>query len=346
MNRAALWLLPMLLLASCSDSDDAGGDGTLLTPGAADTGVAAEEDTFAPPEDTTPEDTGPGPRPIPAPTFVEAQGRRVVAIGDVHGDMASTRSALKLAGAIDDQDNWIGGDLIVVQVGDQLDRGADEQAILDMLERLSDEAHAAGGGLYPLLGNHEVMNVELDLRYVFDGGWEDFAEFAEGADPNDPDLVGQPMEYWGRIIAFRPGGPYAQLLAGHNIAMVVGDTLFVHGGILPEHLSFDLESINADTRSWMLGQRDQPLVLVQSDSPVWSRHYSRDTTEADCQLLSEVLASASVSRMVVAHSVQDEGINSACGGTVWRVDVGLADYYGGPTQVLEILDGDVKVVSE
>src|SRR5690349_5661303 len=56
---------------------------------------------------------------------------RVVAIGDLHGDLAAARSALRAAGAIDQADRWIGGKLVVVQTGDVLDRGDDEQAILD-----------------------------------------------------------------------------------------------------------------------------------------------------------------------------------------------------------------------
>ena len=56
--------------------------------------------------------------------------QRIVAFGDVHGDLEAARGALRLAGAIDEQDRWIGGDLIVVQTGDQLDRGDQEQAIL------------------------------------------------------------------------------------------------------------------------------------------------------------------------------------------------------------------------
>ena len=36
---------------------------------------------------------------------------RVVAIGDVHGDLGAARRALRLAGAIDEEDKWIGGEL-------------------------------------------------------------------------------------------------------------------------------------------------------------------------------------------------------------------------------------------
>src|SRR5215468_9336955 len=62
--------------------------------------------------------------------------KRLVAIGDLHGDLAAMRAALRAAGAIDDGDRWVGGELVVVQTGDVLDRGDDEQAMLDLLARL------------------------------------------------------------------------------------------------------------------------------------------------------------------------------------------------------------------
>ena len=114
----------------------------------------------------------------PADSAQPAEPVRVVTFGDVHGDAGAARGALKLAGVLDDSDAWIGGTTTVVQVGDQLDRGDDEREILDLFEDLQVQAAEAGGALYPLLGNHEVMNVELDLRYVTDGGFADFADLA------------------------------------------------------------------------------------------------------------------------------------------------------------------------
>ncbi len=73
---------------------------------------------------------------------------RIVAIGDLHGDLEVTQRVLRLAGAIDENDRWIGGDLVVVQTGDQLDRGDDERAILDLFARLRDEAEAVQRGVY------------------------------------------------------------------------------------------------------------------------------------------------------------------------------------------------------
>ena len=48
-------------------------------------------------------------------TFLPAAAR-LVAIGDLHGDMNKTRRAFKVAGLIDNQDRWTGGTTTAVQV--------------------------------------------------------------------------------------------------------------------------------------------------------------------------------------------------------------------------------------
>jgi hypothetical protein len=56
-----------------------------------------------------------------------------------------------------------------------------------------------------------------------------------------------------------------------------------------------------------------------------------------------VLGALGAKRMVVGHTVQQRGITDACEGTLWRIDVGLAAYYGGPIEVLEIA-GEPRVL--
>jgi hypothetical protein len=280
-----------------------------------------------------------GPRPVPRPSRTEAP-ERLVGIGDVHGDFNALRNALLVAELIDDDGAWIGGEAVVVQTGDQLDRGDDEQQILDYLEVLADQAWAAGGEVVVLNGNHETMNVELDLRYVTPGGFVDFAEFA----PAEPDaqLQGYPEGERGRVAAFRPGGVYAQLLAGRNVTVQVGDTVFVHGGVLAAHAAAGLEAINADVQAWMRGDAPEPQ-WIDGDGPVWVRDYGDETGPAACADLEQSLATLGASRMVVGHT-RHPVINSACDEQVWRVDVGMAAYYGGSPQVLEIRGDSVAVV--
>lgn len=273
---------------------------------------------------------------------------RLVAIGDVHGDLQATRRALQLAGAIDAEDHWIGGELVVVQTGDQLDRGDDEQAILELLARVQHEAATAGGALHVLNGNHEFMNALGDLRYVTPGGLDDFAD-APGVDPSAPELAAvmrqAPERARARVAAFWPGQPWAQQLARRNVIVMVGDSVFVHGGVLPQWAE-QMSTINAEARAFLAGERaEPPAAVTDQDGPVWSRHYSDNPDASDCALLEQALAKLGAARMVVGHTVHSEGIVSACGDKVWMIDVGLAAHYGGPTQVLEIAAGKVSVLA-
>ena len=281
-------------------------------------------------------------RPVPPPTYQDIEpGRRVIAIGDVHGDRTAAQRALRLAGVIDADDNWSGSQDMVVQVGDQLDRGDDEREILVWFAQLADQAFAAGGGFYALNGNHETMNVSLDFRYVTPRGYSDFADVPV---PSDPEFDELPPEERGRTAAFRPGGPFAMMLAEQNTVIVLGRTVFVHGGVLPQHFDKGLRTLNAEVQAWMRGERGKPAAVRGDESLVWSRHFSRDTGPEQCALLAESLDLAGADRMVVAHTVQSGGINSVCGEQVWRVDVGLAEHYGGSTEVLEIQDDVVRIL--
>lgn len=275
-----------------------------------------------------------GPRCTLAPIPLRLPpARRVVAIGDLHGDLAATRAALRAAGAIDAQDRWSGGDLVVVQTGDILDRGDEEQAILDLLFGLVPQAKEAGGAMVLLLGNHELMNAAGDLRYVTAGGMRDF-----------DDVPGLELARWsavpavarGRIAALAPGGVYARQLARNNVVAIVGDTVFSHAGVLGDWCA-RVDAVNLEARCWLDGQAGgldaPPPVLVAEDSPVWTRALGGEAV--DCAQAAGALAALGARRMVVGHTVQPH-ISSACDDTVWRIDVGLGKNYGGPIEVLEL----------
>ena len=270
---------------------------------------------------------------------------RIVAIGDLHGDIVAARGALKLAGAIDDEDRWIGGNLVVVQTGDQIDRGDDDREVLDLLTRLADEASRAGGALYALNGNHELMNGALDLRYASPASLADFAEFDTVGNDEDTLLADLPLEQRGRAVAFRPGGPYARVLARRNIIMVVGDNVFVHGGVLPDHVDYGIERINEEVQEWLRGDAACPEGIHERTSPTWTRSYSDEVDADDCEMLQDVLETLDAKRMIVGHTVQEDGITSYCDGRVWCIDVGMSAYYGGRIQVLEIVGDSIRVLT-
>jgi hypothetical protein len=281
-----------------------------------------------------PRDTPPPPppsTPVPAPAASATKActlapvplryrapRRLVAIGDIHGDLVAARAALRTAGAIDAADKWIGGDLVIVQTGDVLDRGNDEKAIYELLFSLRDQAAAAGGAVILLLGNHELMNAAGDFRYVTRG--QDFG------DTRPRDLA--------------PGGAYAKKLAGLNVVAIVGDTIFAHGGVLGDWVT-QVDEVNRTSRCWLDGQaggQQAPApALIADDGPVWTR--AAGMPDVDCAPIKAALAKLGVARMVVGHTPQEKGISSRCDDTVWRIDVGMSKAYGGPIEVLELVPG-------
>jgi hypothetical protein len=288
--------------------------------------------------------------PATAPNHVALSPRlsrpaadRVVAIGDLHGDLDHARRALRLAGAIDERDQWAGGRLVVVQTGDEIDRGDDDRAILDHVEEWERQASAAGGELVALLGNHEIMNASLDFRYVTPGGFAAFSSMDRGAATTE----GVAPLAQGRAAAFQPNGPYAALEARRPLVVKVGDTVFVHGGILQKHIAYGLDRMNDELDAWLTGRRrEPPSVVVADDGPVWTRAYSAEGVAPACQELAATLAALGARRMVVGHTVQRGGANSACDGAVWRIDVGLSGFFGGPIEVLEIRGGEAHVLRE
>ncbi|KAL3682436.1 hypothetical protein R1sor_000458 [Riccia sorocarpa] len=256
------------------------------------------------------------------PTNVYAPDRRIVAIGDVHGDLERTESALKLAGVLssDGKGRWIGGSTVLVQVGDILDRGEDELAILSLLHNLHQQALLLGGAVFQVNGNHETMNVGGDYRFVEAGGFEeciDFLSYCEEEHSGDWEaafqgwyrtskerkasrprpkfinwLLNPLMMQKGaasRALLLNPGGPIATQLARHGVVLKLNDWLFAHGGILPHHVKYGLEKINSEVTKWMKGTPEQkgqlPFIATRGfDSIVWSRLYSQDSERQEDKL--------------------------------------------------------------
>jgi hypothetical protein len=266
----------------------------------------------------------------------------LIAIGDLHGDLAAARAALRLGGALDADDHWAGGALTVVQTGDEIDRGDEDRDVLDLMARLSVEARAAGGRVLALNGNHEIMNVQGDFRYVTPGALESFL----GVSPRSPLARGAAPAFAQRAAAFLPGGAYALVLAQRDVIAVVGESVFAHGGVLPEHVSYGIARINAETRAWMRnGPANAPEIVASQRGPDWVRDFSVDpVSEPSCALLGRVLAELGARRMVVGHTPQKSGISSACGERVYRIDVGLSRFYGGPLQILQITSKGVEIL--
>lgn len=211
--------------------------------------------------------------PVKAPAELPES---VVAIGDVHGDFDDFVAILRHTGLIDTENHWTGGKTTFVQLGDLLDRGPKPRQVLDLMMALEKEAAAAGGRVVSLLGNHEVMNIMGDLRYVIPDNYASFADGnSEGRQKAGYDEyvkwraghasllaeLPQPMElteaewmtrhpagFIEQREAFGPKGEYGEWLRGHAAVAEIAGSIFLHGGIHPDLAKTKLEAINKRIR--------------------------------------------------------------------------------------------------
>lgn len=201
------------------------------------------------------------------------QARRIVAIGDVHGSIEGLVTMLQRARLIDADRRWIGADAVLVQVGDTIDRGPADLEVLDLLMALEEQAPAQGGRVIVLLGNHEVMNLHGDLRYVSAATYRSFAtpdseqsrarayadvvrlqrdRALERGDPPPtagPETRAQWMEahppgFLEHRDAFGPEGRYGRWLRARPALVQIGEVLFVHGGVHPELAARGVRGLN------------------------------------------------------------------------------------------------------
>ncbi|XP_042492112.1 shewanella-like protein phosphatase 2 [Macadamia integrifolia] len=291
---------------------------------------------------------------------------RLIAIGDLHGDLQKFKEALRLAGLTDGKDCWIGGSATVVQVGDVLDRGGDELKILYFLEKLKCEASRSDGFVITMNGNHEIMNIDGDFRYVTQSGLDEFKLWADwfcignsmkslcdGLEKPKDLFEGIPSVFPGikeefhegiraRIAALCPKGPISvKFLSGNLTVLVIGESVFVHGGLLPKHVSYGLERMNEEVSNWINGltRRLSPDFVRGRDSIVWLRAFSEELAKkCDCSTLEHVLATIpGAKRMIMGHTIQEAGINGVCENQAIRIDVGMSKgCINGLPEVLEI----------
>jgi predicted MPP superfamily phosphohydrolase len=256
------------------------------------------------------------------------QSRRIVALGDIHGDVEQLRAALVMAQLVDNSTGkWIGGPTDkLVQVGDMLDRGPHDKQVLDEVMRLQKEAAAAGSGFVVLLGNHEIMNLRGQVHYVHPEAFE---------------------AYGGKAAhqrAMAADGEYGAWLRTLPVVHIDMDTVFVHAGLLPEYARRGVDALNAGAAQELAAADENKALrsgaaddILGVNGPVWTRRIVHRAQQGDCQLVAEAVKALGVERMVVGHTPQSAGtLGDFCDTRLVVVDVGMSKWMYGNLAMLEL----------
>ncbi|MBV1878809.1 MAG: metallophosphoesterase [Pseudomonadales bacterium] len=282
---------------------------------------------------------------------------RIVAIGDVHGDYEQYLQILKDNQLIDAKLNWQGGGTHLVQLGDIPDRGPDSQKIMRHLRALARQAKKTAGFVHTLLGNHELMNITGDLRFVDPGEYEIFinadsrrlrAHYLNRVlshriklDPSLKALKKQqyadlkseyPLGYVEHRLAWAPTGKIFKWIKKNNAVIKINRILFAHGGISPHAERLPLHEINHRIKTALQNPQINPQQklepLLSENGPLWYRGLYQNGSEEELAPLIKMLAYYDADAIVIAHTPTPGAIIPRFDGRVILVDVGLATAYG------------------
>jgi len=159
--------------------------------------------------------------------------KKIFVVGDIHGEYERVFSLLKNSRVIDKQGNWVWGRGDLVFVGDIFDRGSKVTETLWLIYNLEKQAERSGGRVHLLLGNHEPMIFEGDLRYITD----DYYSLCENLD----------LDYSELFDGYSLLGSW---LRQQPLLIKIDDYLFVHGGISPELTGMKLAIGSINRLAW------------------------------------------------------------------------------------------------
>merc|ERR1719217_1030183 len=234
--------------------------------------------------------------------------QKVFSVGDLHGDYDRFKMILEglnlatFEGAVP---HWTGGNSVLVSTGDTVDRGEHSRPIYLAFQELARQAPLFGGEVVNILGNHELMNLQGDLRYVH---------------PNEFRRSGDYGGKRGRIQDWSPTGIIGKDLRKRYVAAAVRKgTLFLHAGLhaawLNTSSSNPLESLNSKIQQLLSADViEEHELLNDHRSPFWDRFFATGNEEDVCREVQKTLTVLGAKRMVLGHTPQLGGVNLRCDG--------------------------------
>ena len=228
---------------------------------------------------------------------------KIVALSDIHGQYDVLVQLLKTHNIVDQNLDWNFGNGHLVIVGDIFDRGDRVNDILWLVYKLEIQAKKSFGNVHYLLGNHEFMVLQKDLRYLNDH----HIKIA-----NLLNLEYDQLYSYQTILG--------KWIRSKNTIIKINDIVFTHGGISEgfiQKYGVNLDIINATMRDNIDFERDKMRqtslhdYYYGRDNLTWYRGYfekyfenhKSDFSEFD---VNKILVFLDASHIVVGHTSQNQ----------------------------------------
>lgn len=261
----------------------------------------------------------------PAPD-VYSNVNKVMVLGDVHGDYDNLTAFLMAHCIIDSELNWKWAEGHLMILGDLFDRGEKVTECLWLINKLQYQASQAGGQVHVILGNHELMELKGDHRYLN----EKYLYLNDRIRRNYSDNFSNSTELGRWIRSF-------------NTIEVIDSFLFVHAGLHPyiAETGLSITQINLIVQEVMSHKNDRQLPpiyhwMVSESGPLWYRGYFNKfllENALEEEKVAYILNHFNVQKMVIGHTnVKD--ITPLYKGNVIAIDI---PYYQGEGQLKGIL---------
>jgi hypothetical protein len=274
---------------------------------------------------------------------------QIIAIGDIHGDLQSLLTILFSAKLIDNELQWIGGNTYLIFTGDLLDNyrdnkqmaqhPADEITIISFLSDLDFQARNQRGRVLLCLGNHELMNITNDHRYVSTSTKKYFNEILNG-----------------RQSQFTPGSRLLQKIGClfETFVLINNKYFFCHAGLTPHfidtidtvyhssmfNLKSKLISFNGDVKNIMKGTptANHDLEWFETnfsggmghryniDSFFWTRNYDMNVGSKDsCNEFNAISNRLGLPELIMIKGHDTlVSMDTICNNRIFRIDTGIS----------------------
>ena len=252
--------------------------------------------------------------------------KKLLVLSDIEGNFAALRKLLQANNVIDEDLNWRFGNGHLVLVGDFFDRGTQVTEVLWFIYYLEEKAKAAGGYVHFILGNHEIMNLSGDLRFVQQ-------KYLENAS-----LLNEKY-----VTLYDENSELGRWLRTKNIVEKIGDIVFAHGGISGDinSMNISVNEMNSLARPYYADTishyTDEKSAIIFSDlGPFWYRGYYEKSNHVIPVQIDSTLAQLGVNHIITGHTIVSDTISVWYNGKLLDTDVHHA---GGKSEALLIENG-------